>query len=78
MIAEPISAGQVAILVKSGMWQDYGVSLCQPDVFDRALGAPRHIGELGVIQQSAGHINFRLAPLKRLTLLAYPIGGTLA
>jgi hypothetical protein len=33
----------------------------------------------GVIQPSgAGHINFRLAPLKRLTLLVYPIGGTLA
>ena len=32
-----------------------------------------------VIQPSgAGHINFRLAPLKRLTLLVYPIGGTLA
>jgi hypothetical protein len=26
-------------LVKSGMWLDYGTSLCQPDAFDRALGA---------------------------------------
>ena len=28
-----------ASLVKSGMWLDYGASLCQPDVFDKALAA---------------------------------------
>ena len=34
-----ISAAQAAGLVSSGMWLDYGVSLCQPDVFDQALAA---------------------------------------
>ena len=34
-----ISADEAAAFVKSGMWLDYGASLCQPDVFDRALGA---------------------------------------
>ena len=32
-----ISSAQAADLVASGMWLDYGVSLCQPDVFDAAL-----------------------------------------
>jgi len=36
---ETISAEQAAGLVKSGMWLDYGVSTCQPDVFDKALAA---------------------------------------
>jgi hypothetical protein len=32
----------------------------------------------GVIQPAGdGHINFRLAPLKRLTLLVHLVGGTL-
>ena len=37
--AEMISAAQAAGLVTSGMWLDYGISLCQPDVFDKALAA---------------------------------------
>ena len=39
MITETISAEHAASLVKSGMWLDYGVSNCQPDVFDKALAA---------------------------------------
>ena len=37
--ATAISADEAAAFVRSGMWLDYGASLCQPDVFDRALGA---------------------------------------
>jgi acyl-CoA hydrolase len=37
--AQTVSAESAAALVKSGMWLDYGTSLCQPDVFDNALGA---------------------------------------
>lgn len=37
--AKQISAAEAASLVRSGMWLDYGTSLCQPDVFDKALGA---------------------------------------
>jgi acyl-CoA hydrolase len=37
--ARPISPDHAARLVTSGMWLDYGTGLCQPDVFDRALGA---------------------------------------
>ena len=37
--AAVISAEQAAGLVRSGMWIDYGATLCQPDVFDRALAA---------------------------------------
>jgi acyl-CoA hydrolase len=37
--ARSISATEAAGLVKSGMWLDYGISLCQPDVFDQALAA---------------------------------------
>jgi acyl-CoA hydrolase len=37
--AREISAAQAADLVRSGMWLDYGISLCQPDVFDLALAA---------------------------------------
>jgi acyl-CoA hydrolase len=37
--AQSISAEEAAGFVKSGMWLDYGTSLCQPDVFDKALGA---------------------------------------
>lgn len=39
MTGETVSPEQAASLVKSGMWLDYGNSLCQPDVFDRALAA---------------------------------------
>lgn len=35
--ARTISAEQAAAMVKSGMWIDYGATLCQPDVFDQAL-----------------------------------------
>lgn len=34
---ETISPEHAASLVKSGMWLDYGASLCQPDAFDKAL-----------------------------------------
>ena len=37
--AQTISGQQAAGMVKSGMWLDYGVALCQPDVFDKALAA---------------------------------------
>ena len=37
--ARTISAGQAAGMVASGMWLDYGATLCQPDVFDAALAA---------------------------------------
>jgi acyl-CoA hydrolase len=37
--ARTITAEHAAGLVRSGMWLDYGVSLCQPDVFDAALAA---------------------------------------
>ena len=39
MTAEKITAAQAASLVQSGMWLDYGVTNCQPDVFDKALAA---------------------------------------
>lgn len=34
-----ISAREAAGLVQSGMYLDYGFGICQPDVFDQALGA---------------------------------------
>jgi len=37
--AQLISAEQAALIVKSGDWVDYGVTHCQPDVFDHALAA---------------------------------------
>jgi acyl-CoA hydrolase len=37
--AQTISSEQAASFVRSGMWLDYGVALCQPDVFDKALAA---------------------------------------
>ena len=37
--AQTISSEEAASFVRSGMWLDYGVALCQPDVFDRALAA---------------------------------------
>jgi acyl-CoA hydrolase len=42
VIPETISAEHAASLVKSGMWLDYGVSNCQPDVFDKALARISH------------------------------------
>src|SRR5438445_12720667 len=36
--ARRISAEEAAGFVRSDMWIDYGTSLCQPDVFDKALG----------------------------------------
>lgn len=35
--AKVISAQSAAAMVRSGMWLDYGATLCQPDVFDHAL-----------------------------------------
>ena len=35
---QAISAERAAGFVRSGMWPDYGTSLCQPDVFENALG----------------------------------------
>jgi len=35
--AKLISAEEAAGFVKSGMWLEFGTSLCQPDVFDKAL-----------------------------------------
>ena len=40
--ARTITADEAARFVESGMWLDYGTSLCQPDVFDRALAARLH------------------------------------
>jgi acyl-CoA hydrolase len=37
--ARVISSEETASFVSSGMWLDYGTSLCQPDVFDKALAA---------------------------------------
>jgi len=37
--AETVTPERAAAFVTSGMWLDYGAALCQPDVFDRALGA---------------------------------------
>src|SRR5438045_696448 len=39
MPGETISAEDAASLVRSGMWLDYGITNCQPDVFDQALAA---------------------------------------
>ena len=36
---QSISATAAAKLVSSGNWVDYGITLCQPDVFDAALAA---------------------------------------
>jgi acyl-CoA hydrolase len=37
MPVDTISPEHAASLVKSGMWLDYGATLCEPDVFDKAL-----------------------------------------
>jgi acyl-CoA hydrolase len=39
--AQTIGSERAAGFVGSGMWLDYGVALCQPDVFDHALAARR-------------------------------------
>ena len=38
-LAKHITAEEAAGLVESGMYLDYGFGVCQPDVFDKALGA---------------------------------------
>lgn len=40
--AQRISADEAAGLVRSGMWLDFGITLCQPDVFDAALARRVH------------------------------------
>lgn len=40
--ARTISAAEAAALVKSGDWLDFGVSVSQPDAFERALAARKH------------------------------------
>ena len=39
--AQIITASEAAGFVQSGMWLDYGGSLSQPDVFDKALAERR-------------------------------------
>jgi acyl-CoA hydrolase len=46
--AKHITAAEAAGLVESGMWLDFGVALCQPDVFDQALAA--RTGELSDVK----------------------------
>jgi acyl-CoA hydrolase len=41
-LAKHITAEEAAGLVTPGMWLDYGFGVCQPDVFDTALGARAH------------------------------------
>jgi acyl-CoA hydrolase len=41
--AQTISGEQAACFVRSDMWLDYGVALCQPDVFDKALADRREM-----------------------------------
>ena len=43
--AQHITSEQAASFVKSGMWLDYGVALCQPDMFDKALAARKETPE---------------------------------
>mgnify|MGYP003334641592 CR=1 FL=1 len=42
--AQTISAQEAAAKVVSGMWIDYGATLCQPDVFDQALAQAQSLG----------------------------------
>ncbi|MDR3528094.1 MAG: acetyl-CoA hydrolase/transferase C-terminal domain-containing protein [Rhizomicrobium sp.] len=65
--AKKISAAQAASLVNSGFWIDYGGTLSQPDVFDRALAA--RVNELS-------NVSFRssLAAKPRAVLEADPEG----
>jgi acyl-CoA hydrolase len=46
--AKRISPSKAAQLVQSGMWLDYGVTINQPDVFDKALAA--RVGELNDVK----------------------------
>ena len=39
--ARVLTADEAARFVSSGMWLDYGITLCQPDMFDNALAARR-------------------------------------
>jgi acyl-CoA hydrolase len=45
-VAKHITAEEAAGFVDSGMWLDYGFGICQPDVFDKALGARARAREL--------------------------------
>src|SRR5690242_18942645 len=42
MDPETISPEHAARLVQCGTWLDYGVTLCQADVFNKALAARKH------------------------------------
>ena len=66
--AQAISAERAAGFVRSGMWLDYGTSLCQPDVFDKALGA--RIREITNVK-----IRHCLTMRSRAVLDADPEGG---
>ncbi len=46
--AKTVSADAAALLVKSGMWLDYATSVCQTDLFDKALAV--RVGELSDIK----------------------------
>ena len=66
-MAKKISAADAAGLVKSGMWLDYGAGLCQPDVFDKALG-------LRVTELANVKVRSCLTPRPRAVLEADPDG----
>ena len=55
-----ISAQAAAALVKSGMWLDYGTSLIQPDVFDKALAARKEHKPKGSAQAMASAMGIEL------------------
>jgi acyl-CoA hydrolase len=40
-LARRVTAAEAASVIRSGHWIDYGITLCQPDVFDVALAARR-------------------------------------
>ena len=66
--ARTISPADAAGLVTSNMWLDYGAGLCQPTVFDRALG--RRIAELTNVK-----IRHCLTMQPRAVLDSDPDGG---
>ena len=56
--AEHISAEQAARLVKSGDWVDYGVTLSQPDVFDKALaGRKSELSDVKIRDRKSTRLN---------------------
>ena len=65
--AKKITAAQAAALVKSGFWLDFGGTLSQPDVFDKAVAARVH---------ELSNVGFRssLAAKPRAVLEADPDG----